>query len=154
MTLGPCAVRKRVTKGFTTLSAAPTTRPGTHSILEDGEKREGHPPHPVVEGEEEWQHKVEELFLLNLRFCGSPSGANGNKFSTFQINRGRPQKLLNHHLQLWVVFFFNPYLRTFFLLLLERVERREEEREKHPCKREALTGCLLYIPRPGMEPAS
>ena len=37
-------------------------------------------------------------------------------------------------------------------LFLERGKGREKEREKHPCVRETLMGCLLYVPQLGIEP--
>ena len=45
-------------------------------------------------------------------------------------------------------YFFNPYLRTFFSLLLESEERRSE-RERD--EKETLISCLLHMPQPGIE---
>ena len=46
-------------------------------------------------------------------------------------------------------FFFNPHLRTFFSLPLEREKGREWE--KHWCGREASVGCLLSVLRLGID---
>ena len=47
--------------------------------------------------------------------------------------------------------------RTFFHCFLrerEREREREEGREKHRWEREASIGCLLYVPRRGVKPAT
>ena len=47
--------------------------------------------------------------------------------------------------------FFKSTPKDVFLLLVEREEGREEEREKNRCKRDAAIGCLPYLPRPEIE---
>ena len=46
-------------------------------------------------------------------------------------------------------FVFNPHPRTHFHCF-----QREGGRKKHRCKREASIGCLPYVPKPGIKPAT
>lgn len=41
-----------------------------------------------------------------------------------------------------------------FLLILEREEGRERQREKYRCDRETSIGCLPYVPQPQVEPTA
>ena len=55
--------------------------------------------------------------------------------------------------------FFSPHL-TICLLIWERVREREKRRrrrrrrKKHQCERETVTGCLPYVPQPGIKPTT
>ena len=66
-----------------------------------------------------------------------------------------PHMCINTHLYIvyihtHIYIFFN-----FFLLLIpEREEGREKEREKHWYERETSISCLLHTPWPGTEPAT
>ena len=42
----------------------------------------------------------------------------------------------------------------FLIAFRERGKERGREREKHQCKREISMGCLWYVPRPGIKPAT
>ena len=48
---------------------------------------------------------------------------------------------------------FNPCQRI-YLLILEREEGGQREREKHRCERETLISCLLYASQLGTEPTA
>ena len=50
------------------------------------------------------------------------------------------------------VMFLNPHPRTCSLVLETR--RGEKESKPHRCERETGLGCLLYVPQPGVEPAT
>ena len=78
-----------------------------------------------------------------------------HSFTSYKWTEGQPRFKGRG---MWPYFFFvNPHLRM-YLLILEREEGRDREKDRQTDRqwreRETLMGCLPYVTRPGFEPAT